>query len=161
MVTFCGEEFFLPMSAGEPHSMSSFSITDLHQEALSRLEQEELSLLNWGAVDGSFSIKEAEKVISLVPGTKGQESQILQDLIAAVLVVRAGNSIPKRYRTRFADTVRLLLKLRQLQRGKPWRDGRHLIADARILHRPRQFPRRFVSADDLAARLETEGHDLP
>lgn len=141
--------------------MSSFSITDLHQEALSRLEQEELSLLNWGAVDGSFSIKEAEKVISLVPGAKGQESQILQDLIAAVLVVRAGNSIPKRYRTRFADTVRLLLKLRQLQRGKSWRDGRHLIADARILHRPRQFPRRFVSADDLAVRLETEGHDLP
>jgi hypothetical protein len=142
--------------------MATRGITDLHQEALSRLEIEELSLLNWGAVDGAFSKEEAERIISRIPEARGRESEILDDLMSALLVVRAGSTIPRRYRTRFADTVRLLLKLRQLQRGnKPWRDGRHLVADARILHRPRQFPRRFVTADELASLLEAEGQDLP
>jgi hypothetical protein len=50
-----------------------------------------------------------------------------------------------------------MLKLRQLHRNTPWTDGKHLVADARIVHRPRQFPRRDISPENVRHSL-AENH---
>ena len=125
------------------------NMTNEHQSALSRLELNELGLLNWGAVDGSFSESEAIDVIAGTPGLTLTAKDVFRTLCDAQLLVRVGDVLPKRYRTRFAETVRLMLKLRQLRRNTPWTDGRHLVADARIVHRPRQFPRRDISPENV------------
>ncbi len=138
--------------------MAAGIITDEHQLALSRLELQELSLLNWGAVDGSYSEEEAIKVIAATPGLTLAPKQVFRALCDAQLLVTVADLLPKRYRTRFAETVRLLLKLRQLQRGKLWTNGRHLVADGRIVHRSRQFPKRIIAPDAVRESLSDQGH---
>lgn len=128
-------------------------MTNEHQSALSRLELHELSLLNWGAVDGSFAEDEAINVIAGTPGLTLLPKDVFRTLCDSQLLVRVGDVLPKRYRSRFAETVRLMLKLRQLRRNSPWTDGRHLVADARIVHRPRQFPRRDISPETVRQKL--------
>jgi hypothetical protein len=125
------------------------NLTNEHQSALSRLELQELGLLNWGAVDGSFSEKEAIDVIAGTPDLTLVPKDIFRTLCDSQLLVRVGDVLPKRYRTRFAETIRLMLKLRQLRRNTPWTDGKHLVADARIVHRARQFPRRDISPEKV------------
>lgn len=129
------------------------NMTNEHQSALSRLELHELGLLNWGAVDGSFSENEAIDVIAGTPNLTLVPKDVFRTLCDSQLLVRVGDVLPKRYRTRFAETVRLMLKLRQLRRNTPWTDGKHLVADARIVHRPRQFPRRNISPENVSQSL--------
>ena len=46
------------------------------------------------------------------------------------------------YRTRAAETVRILATLRQSFPGRPVTDGRSLVLDYRFMHRPRRRPAR-------------------
>jgi len=138
--------------------MGSIILTDEHQRVLSHLELKELTLLNWGATDGSFSKDEILEAIAGAPGVSFEPVRILRDFLDSQLVVRAGDGLPYRYRTRFAETVRLLLKLRQLNRRKNWRDGRFLVSDARIVQRPRVFPVRKIPASEVVSNLTNAGH---
>ncbi|MBS0552204.1 MAG: DEAD/DEAH box helicase, partial [Proteobacteria bacterium] len=64
---------------------------------------------------------------------------------------------PARYRTRMAEGVRLFARLRQLfpgtHDGTAWVNGATLVADYRLLWRPRKYPARDLTPADVHAAI--------
>ena len=115
------------------------SINDIQRRLLDAIEERELRALVWGYVDGSLSRAET---IALAPG---RDEDLVEDLIdRCLLFEREG-----RIRSRFAETVRLLVRSRQIFKSEQWRSAPRLVADFRIDRRPRLFPQRDVPAADV------------
>ncbi len=115
-------------------------------EALTTIELREAELLAWGAVGAEWT--EDELLALLVD--HGEPTALLRELIDAALVVRSPTG---GYRSRSAETVRLLATLRQAFPGRRVTDGRPLVLDHRFLHRPRRRPTRDVSAAEVLAEI--------
>ncbi|MGH4027275.1 MAG: protein DpdJ [Pseudonocardiaceae bacterium] len=117
-------------------------------EALTAIELREAELLSWGAVGAEWTADEIRSVLS----EHGVASDLLDQLLEAALVVPTPTG---GYRSRSAETVRLLATLRQAFPGRRVTDGRSLVLDYRFLHRPRRRPRRNVPAGEVLAQLRT------
>ena len=118
---------------------------------LSAIELAELPLLRWGIVEGALTVDEVHNAISTVVGDDDGES-ILAELLdrKLVLMVPAVNeSLARGYRSRMAETIRLLKHLRQTFRNENSDEGRDLVADFHLIHRPRSRPKR----DQLRAKV--------
>ncbi|GAW49256.1 DEAD/DEAH box helicase domain protein [Nocardioides sp. PD653] len=136
-------------------------------DLLSRLEDLELPLLAWGVVDGFLSEDDVIKAIdeqriaefaagsTEVPAAE----EYLEVLVDRGLLFRQPTGDP-RYRTRFAETLRLLRLLRQLWPPKDtnadgwWRAYAPLVADYRLRVSPRRYPKRELDADQVAGVLQ-------
>lgn len=131
---------------------------------LSSLERSEAALLGWGLVDGFFSEAEleqraegflSERSTAETAFTSGWE--LIERLLEDGLLWRLPNS--DRYRTRMAEAVRLFAKLRQIfpdpQNGA-WRSAPSLVADYRLIVRPRIYPRRDRHAAEVIATIRAE-----
>ncbi|WP_159600117.1 protein DpdJ [Agromyces humi] len=135
-------------------------------DILSRLEDRELPLLSWGIVDGFLSKRDVEDAIDAQldvdasqPGVALHSvGEYLEHLLDAGLLHRVPDPTPK-YRTRLAETLRLLRTLRQLWQPSDsstpgwWRQSSTLVADYRVRVAPRRYPRREISADEALASL--------
>lgn len=121
-------------------------------EALTAVELREANLLAWGAVGAEWSEQELLGVLS----EYGQSADLLTQMLDAALVVRTPSG---GYRSRSAETVRLIATLRQVFRGQRASDGKPLVLDYRFLHRPRRRPRRDRPGREVLAdlRLGTVG----
>src|SRR5262245_44628107 len=142
------------------------SVTRFVGEFLSFLEQQEARLLSWGFYNISFRISEIEVLLEEeAPSSLLEAWQKLQDdgWTIAVLVdemessnllyrVAPGEDI---YRTRFAEGVRLLARLRQMFKPQDWSTGPKLVSDIKLHLAPRRYPRRDQSAADCWKELET------
>ncbi|MGE0322130.1 MAG: protein DpdJ [Polyangiaceae bacterium] len=123
---------------------------ELMLECLSELERRETELLSWGAVDGYFDEQELLEIIEEFlsandrEGAFENEEELLDALLNDVLVFELPG-VPPRYRTRMAEGIRLLFRLRQVLHWRAWHEAQNLIADYRLILRPRRFPRRDVS----------------
>jgi hypothetical protein len=62
-----------------------------------------------------------------------------------------------RYRTRFAESVRLLARLRQIFKQEQWHSGPALVSDLKVHLAPRRYPRRDQPADACWADLHRIG----
>jgi hypothetical protein len=126
-------------------------------EFLDVLERSEQKLLTWGLIDGFFTEQEIEDLASEFIDQHSANCPELVDVSDRELVawlVDAGLvwRIPysggeRRYRTRFAEAVRLFATLRQIfpdPQRRAWRNAPRLVADYRLLRQPRRFPRRHV-----------------
>ncbi|MFI7073406.1 protein DpdJ [Micromonospora sediminicola] len=115
-------------------------------EALTAIELQEAELLAWGAVGAEWT---EDELLALL-ADHGEPTELLRDLVDAALVVRspAGG-----YRSRSAETVRLLSMLRQAFPGRRVTDGRPLVLDHRFLHRPRRRPKRDVDAGKVLTEI--------
>jgi hypothetical protein len=90
-----------------------------------------------------------------------EPGEVLQRLLRTALLFRIPRSSPPRYRTRLAETVRLLVQLRQLfgpqdliqPPARWWDRGRPLVADYRLHTAPRRYPRRDIPAADALEEL--------
>ena len=135
---------------------------------LDNIELRESRLLVWGIVDGFFTREELgdliDPMIDAALESGNEEFYKASDLILALcelnwLVQVEGGGDCVGYRSRMAETVRLLLRLRQLfpKHALPgaWQQASTLVADFRFLRRPRTYPRRDVPADTALARLKT------
>ena len=133
------------------------------------LERAENALLAWGIVDSFFTeeelIERGEAFLeSLPPSSRAYDTG--SDLISALLNAHllweiAGK--PGRYRTRMAETVRLFARLRQIFSNAPddaWKLAPSLVADYRLVIRPRLFPRRDSSASALLSYIAESGVNL-
>jgi len=136
-------------------------------DLLSRLEDRELPLLSWGIVDGFLSKRDVEDAIDAQLDIDAASpdaplhspDEYLQHLLDAGLLHRIPDTVPK-YRTRLAETLRLLRTLRQLwpkDSSVPgwWRDSQTLVADYRLRVSPRRYPRREIAASEAAVSLAT------
>lgn len=148
------------------------NITDsVLSSVLSKLEDLEIPLLNWGVVDGSLSLEEVEDVIygdvrvsHLDEFAQGLDpTQVLRELVERGLLFELPEPGPPRYRTRLGEGLRLLRNLRQLFPPRDMRDrdwwlgGAQLVADYRLRVSPRLIPKRELSIADVTARVSQSG----
>lgn len=111
---------------------------------LDAVETIEMRSLAWGYSEGSLSSAE---LMALGPPSA------VDELTDAQLLVELANSTGgTRYRSRFAEMVRLMSRLRQLFPGKPWIGAPRLVSDFRIDRRPRRYPKRDLPPNDIAAK---------
>lgn len=110
---------------------------------LDEVEAVEMRSLTWGYSDGSMS--EAELTAFAPPSA-------VEELVEAKLLIEFNDASGRsRYRSRFAEMVRLLFRSRQLFPGKPWIGAPRLVSDFRVDRRPRRYPKRDRAPTDIAA----------
>lgn len=121
----------------------------LLQSFLNALEREEARLLAWGVVDGAFTEDEVLDIADRVLYEASADStpeQLMEEAGRYGLLFEfpsdttATDSDRNVYRTRMAETVRLLARLRQLGPNRAWRAAPSLVADYRFTVRPRAYP---------------------
>ena len=133
---------------------------ELIDALLDEVEKLELVSLTWGYVDGSISQQEmlalASSVISnsraVVP-----PGDLVEALVEKLLLFEFQGSDGYRFRSRFAEGVRLVTRLKQLMPGRPWLSSPDLVSDYRIDARPRALPRRDIDLNQAMADFA----DLP
>jgi hypothetical protein len=137
----------------------------LCNEVLTAIELDELKLLNWGFVNVRSPLEETlpDMLETLVePGAslwhEAQEweispGDILKNLLDRQLLFRASLHGQYYYRSRFAETIRLLALLRQRFSYDDWQTASRLVSDFKIEVRRRTYPRRDVTLDEVRAEL--------
>ena len=127
------------------------------------VEQREMRSLRWGATDAALFEDDLLRLAAQI--VRGEPEEAVDALLDRRLLFRVpapGRGI--RYRSRYAEGVRLLAALRQIFRGRRWESAPRLVADFRVDLRERRFPRRDLPArqviDRLVARLEWSDRDL-
>lgn len=121
------------------------------REILNALEEEEAKYLSWGYVDGGF---DEEGILDFIRqvleriGVTEEPDEWLTILHEQKLVMELPGI--RLYRTRMAETVRLLTNLRQWMPRQSWRSSPTLVSDFRFHLRPRKYPAR----DQEPAQLE-------
>ena len=135
----------------------STSIHTLAVEFLGQLEQTEAALLSWGLVDGFWSEEElvakAEAFIAKCDAWHMfPDGHALVDILEQQhFVIRWDGSTGCRYRTRMAESLRMMSRLRQLfpkhlKTPGAWVASPALVSDFRFLPRSRTYPRRNIDA---------------
>jgi hypothetical protein len=146
----------------------------LAEAALDRLERLEVRVLVWGLVDSALSATEVEDTLRDVLNgrqdiasdpkcTIDTEAALQKRLIELghLFAVPGRPATPPRFRTRMAEGVRLFARLRQMfprqHEGPDWVGAATLVADYRLLWRPRKYPARdlttTVSKDIIGERV--------
>ena len=133
----------------------------LVEKGLDALERKEVRVLVWGLVDCALSEPEVDETLDAVLNDpKNQPLLMAEDcristagdlrarlMSLALLMEVPSKDSPRRFRTRMAEGVRLFARLRQLFPGRHqgrdgWIDAPTLVADYRLLWRPRRYPKR-------------------
>lgn len=132
---------------------------------LDQMEQREARLLSWGLVDAFLTGQELQEVIddalnavtSFAGLTLLHASDVLEKLLERTLVFDVGDEPGERFRSRMAEAVRLMFRLRQLfpKHAGPigWQNAPTLVADFRFIWRRRRYPKRTISADAAIAEI--------
>ena len=128
-------------------------------DILDQVEQREARLLSWGLVDAFLTHAELQEVVddalNAVPSFNGltllHAQDVVQALVDRTLIFDVGDQAGERFRSRMAEGVRLMFRLRQLfpKHAGPigWQGAPTLVADFRFIWRRRRYPRRSISAD--------------
>ena len=104
-------------------------MVDKENLLLDRIEEQEMRSLQWGFLDGFLTETEIDKIITGIGFS--DYSDPLEDLIEKKLIIETTYSGSKiGYRSRFAESVRLLVKNRQLFPNKNWRISPSLVSEA-------------------------------
>ncbi|MBH56571.1 MAG: hypothetical protein CMJ82_05250 [Planctomycetaceae bacterium] len=132
---------------------------------LSFLETREQRLLSWGFYDVSFTVSEIESLLQNEGeiSLKSQWQDLAEDgwsmeefvdeMSQANLLFAIGSS-QTRFRTRFAETVRLTARLKQMFKDDQWSTGPNLVSDIKLHLKPRRYPKRDLPASDCWGLME-------
>ncbi len=116
------------------------------------IERLEIKSLQWGATSASLS---EDEIVYLARGiVEGDPEDAAGELLERRLLFQIpapGGGV--RYRSRFAEGVRLLTALRQVFPGRSWQSAPSLVSDFRVDLRERKFPRRDRSSIEVIERL--------
>jgi hypothetical protein len=139
--------------------------------ALDQIEQSEARLLSWGLVDGHVSASEMQGIVDALlddPATGASvrfhdAGEVIVELIDRALLFDIGEEPGTCFRSRMAEGVRLLFRLRQLfpQHRGPigWQAAPTLVSDFRFIWRRRRYPRRDIDAASALARISAVSSD--
>ena len=135
---------------------------------LDTVEAQEMRLLSWGIVDAALSPDEVIGIIDpLLDAALGRgETDLIspEQVIDAMRQACLLHATPEGHlRSRLAEAVRLLQRLRQLfadrsngQRSD-WQGAPTLVADYRIARKPRRYPRRNRSLAEILEPIFASG----
>ena len=121
-------------------------------QLLLEVERTEMRSLRWGATGSSFAEDELIELAREVSSSE-PESAIKELLDRRLLFRVSAPGRGARYRSRFAEGVRLLASLRQIFPGRKWQVAPSLVADFRVDLRQRRVPRRDQPADEAIGGL--------
>jgi hypothetical protein len=142
----------------------------LGNELLTEIELDEMRLLNWGFVDVKSPLKTMLPDLLARLSDKGRDlwseiekfgiepEAILRNLEDRKLVF-SSDSDKEFYRSRFAETIRLLFLLRQRFSADDWQTAPRLVSDFKIDVRRRSYPKRNISVKELCSDLRSAGAD--
>jgi hypothetical protein len=123
------------------------------QALLDALEDRELVPLAWGFVNGAFDQAELDDLAAhAADGDPAQGRRLVDDLMSHRLLFE----LPferGRYRTRFAETVRLLASLRLVSGRQDWQSADPLVCDYRLFLRARSYPAFRIEPAEVLARV--------
>jgi hypothetical protein len=134
-------------------------------DVLDSIEQQEARLLVWGLVDGRLGHTELDALIdplldrALERGITDflDSSDVIAALKSRALLFETDATPYPGFRSRMAETIRLLFRLRQLfpkHAGLDgWQKARTLVADFRFLWRRRRYPMRDTSIPNALSVL--------
>src|SRR5216683_6735617 len=140
-------------------------LNTLCNEVLTLIEIDETKLLNWGFFDVRSDLKtnlgDLVKRLPISSRWRWNDMQqdgitvddILENLLQRKLIFKlniAGNVF---YRTRFAETIRLLYMLRQRFSFTEWQTASRLVSDLKIQLQRRRYPKRDVEPNVLITQL--------
>lgn len=124
----------------------------LVREFLNFLEGKEAKFLSWGYVDGGFDQEEimemAEALIYQHGGSVTPE-ELVEELLERKVLFQLNLHGRMLWRSRMAETVRLLSKMRQIFDAKKWRVAPTLVSDFRFSLRPRTYPQRHIPPNEV------------
>ena len=127
---------------------------------LDRVEQLELLSLRWGYVDGSLSEQEVDSLAAEIVASAGatlSPGDLVEATVNRCLLFEFSGADGFRYRSRFAEGVRLLTRLKQLMPNRHWLASPDLVSDYRVDARPRALPKRDIPLREVMEDL----NDLP
>jgi hypothetical protein len=142
-----------------------------YDELLTFLEGREARLLSWGFYDVSFRTAEVEVGIAAeapaslrslwesrhrLGESLAQHFGLMTDAGLLHRVEDGGD----RFRTRFAEGVRLIARLRQMFRANQWATAPTLVADVKLHLKPRRYPRQDQPATACWSDLEPDAPRL-
>ena len=142
-------------------SPSQIDFDLLCNEILSVIEIRESHLLGWGFMDVRSDLRaDLASLLDTLPehareawGTAkalgASVDAVLTNLCERKLLFESRGA----YRTRFAETIRLLYLLRQRFTGDDWQTASRLVSDLRLQLQRRRYPRRDVAASQLLEYL--------
>ncbi|AOS46095.1 putative ATP-dependent helicase Lhr [Lacunisphaera limnophila] len=130
---------------------------------LGRIERQEAALLSWGLVDGALAEAELHQLAEDFLAANDSAAEFsnpylfLEALVSRGLLFRWDEGGSYRYRSRMAESLRLLARLRQmfprhLRRAGDWALSPTLVSDFRFVLRPREYPRRDLPSADCLNR---------
>ena len=137
----------------------------LCNEVLTLIEVDEAKLLNWGFFDVRSDLKtHLAAIVKRLPSSslelwnKAQECEVsiddvLENLVERKLVFKFRSMGRELYRTRFAETIRLLYLLRQRFSFDDWQTASRLVSDIKIQLQRRRYPNRDIVAEDFINEL--------
>ncbi len=144
-------------------------LDSLCNEFLTVIELSEFKLLNWGFVDLRSALQTSLLEMVNRLSEKGhilwEEAQqygvtfddVLSNLRERKLIFRTTIKGQEAYRSRFAETIRLLSLLRQRFSYDDWQTANRLVSDVRIDLKRRKYPKRNISPDELRSELRKMG----
>jgi len=142
---------------------------DFLSKVLDSIEERESRLLVWGIVDGAFKKDElAELLYPLIDSALNEglttyfnPDDVINDLLKHKWICEVELlDLSVGYRSRMAETVRLLQRLRQLfpkhsRQSNGWQEAPTLVADFRFHRRRRQYPKRDLPAKEVIERIRS------
>lgn len=133
--------------------------------ALDQIEQREARLLSWGLVDSFISKGELREIIDDLldapPVLDGLTFYDVETVVAALtdqtLIFDVGEDPGERYRSRMAESVRLMFRLRQMfpkhDGVAGWQAAPTLVADFRFIWKRRRYPKRDITPKDAITAI--------
>lgn len=138
------------------------------EELLSQLERKENQLLEWGFIGGTVDAEAEIREILTSPPTPVLES-VLKDIVLdeAFVAMMVKNlkerrllfPIGGRYRSRYAETIRLLILLKQRFKFTDWQSGRNLISNVKPLLAYRKYPYRNIPLSQVEEIIQEVWND--
>lgn len=127
--------------------------------ALEKIEKLEYISLSWGYTDGQLSEETLNSLMEQFTENIDKSidyEELIEQLVNKNLLFEFRKDNKVFYRSRFAESIRLITKLRQLFPNKDWRTAPTLISDYRVDRRPRRYPKRDITPDQAVNQIEGE-----
>lgn len=125
-------------------------------ELLAKLERREAALLEWGFLDVAHTSDEIVDLFAQDPEwgvafqdlANGSEELFIDNLAECCLLHRVSEE-PRSYRSRFAESMRLMARLKQRFKENDWSHAPELVSQVKLHLAPRRFPVRDQSVEQV------------